>query len=250
MLNVMQRIELNAENYTNAEKKVYKLVVEKPHLIEKYTIVKIADFSGVSKSAVLRFCQRLGYRGYSEFRYDMVTYLHHESMHPKNTATIPSQIAERYAQALNSLRSIDVPILEAFIADIKKADYIHTFGLYNSGIVAQYFKNTFQNYGKIVLVSEEEISINRAAFTLTDKSLVVDFSISGSKGYATSFFKETEKIGYSSYLITCNPNAYTKKYVDKTILLPAIAPMNQNTLNEHALVMVFIEILGYMYVSN
>lgn len=250
MPDIMQKIELNVENYTNAEKKVYDLIINKPFLIEKYTIVKIAEISGSSKSAVLRFCQRLGYKGYSEFRYDMVKYLHSKSDAPFEELGIIPHITNNYVNALQALNDVNMSLVNELINDIKKADLIQTFGLFYSALPAQYFQNTFQSYGKIIMTGTDEISVNRSAFTLTDKSLVISFSISGSKNYTTAFFKETKNIGYKSYLITCNPYAHNSKYVSRTIVLPSIQPINQNTLNEHALIMIFIEIIAYLYISE
>lgn len=250
MTDIMQKIRSNTDSYTKSEKKICELLIKSPFLIEKHTIVKIAEISGTSKSAVLRFCQRLGYKGYSEFRYDMIKYLHSTpGTYTEEQGIIP-HITENYIQAIRIMNDINPSIIQKLINDIKNADVIQTFGLLNSTLPAQYFQNTFQNFGKLVMVSSDEITINRSASILTGKSLVISFSISGTRNYTTSFFKENKSIGFQSYLITCNPNAFNKKYTDNTIVLPALQPIGGNVLNEHGIVMIFLEILAYMYISE
>ncbi len=246
----MQRIQPNVDSYTKSEKKIYELIINSPFLIEKHTIVKVAEISGSSKSAVLRFCQRLGYKGYSEFRYDMIKYLHNSpTAHTQDIGMI-AHITGNYMDALRAINDIDQNRIKNLINAIKKADIIQTFGLFTSVLPAQYFRNIFQNYGKIVMISSDEITINRSAYILTSDSLVINFSASGSRGYTTSFLKDNKSIGFQSYLITCNPNALNRKYVDHTIVLPSPQQINGNMLNEHAIMLVFLEILANMYISE
>ena len=45
-----------------------------PPLLRIAPIDIIAEKAGVSKSALLRFCKKLGYEGYSEFKYEVSKY--------------------------------------------------------------------------------------------------------------------------------------------------------------------------------
>lgn len=74
-MTILEKIENRLFDLTKSENIIANYILRKPEDVELYTITKIAEFTGTSKSAVLRFCQKLGYEGYSEFRYDMINYL-------------------------------------------------------------------------------------------------------------------------------------------------------------------------------
>ena len=71
-MDLLNIIKLHHDDFSKTELKVYEYVINHPETIETYTISKIADVSGTSTSAVLRFCQVLGFKGYKDFRFEMV----------------------------------------------------------------------------------------------------------------------------------------------------------------------------------
>jgi len=85
-MNLMETIHLHKNDFSKTEHKVYDYIVQNPTAIETATITKIAELCQVSTSGILRFCQVLGYKGYKDFRFDMLHYLHqeHVEVNPEN----------------------------------------------------------------------------------------------------------------------------------------------------------------------
>jgi len=71
-----EKLEFNKGSYTKTEKKIYSILIEELHLIERFTIMQMAEYMDVSHSAIMRFCQKLGFEGYSDFRYNYIKYAH------------------------------------------------------------------------------------------------------------------------------------------------------------------------------
>lgn len=71
-MNIIDRIEAAKPNFTKSDELIYNCIKEDYWIIirEASTIVDLAEKCRVSKSAILRFAKKLGYSGYSEFKYD------------------------------------------------------------------------------------------------------------------------------------------------------------------------------------
>lgn len=249
IVNVIQKINLNYDSLTKSELKIAKYILDNPKSIELYTIVKIADLTFTSKSAVLRFCQKLGYQGYSEFRYDIINFLH---VGNKKDTVVDDvmKIAMNYSNAITLMSSLDKDIIEKLVVDIYKSNDIYNFGIYKSSILAQKLKYNLIDCGKSSHVLCDSIALHHTSYLLKADSLFIIFSLSGNSKDVSEFLNETKHLNYTSYLITCKKKSALSKVVDSTIVLPSIDADKQMKLDEHSIVMVFIEILSHLYLNK
>ena len=63
-MNIIQKIIGYENELTDAERKVYRTVIDDPGVVTRFTISQIAMMSDTSVAAVLRFCKHLGFIGY------------------------------------------------------------------------------------------------------------------------------------------------------------------------------------------
>ncbi len=70
-MDVFDQMELHKDALTPAEAAVYRIVKDQPDVILGCTSNELARRYGVSQSAVSRFCQKLGFAGYGEFRMEL-----------------------------------------------------------------------------------------------------------------------------------------------------------------------------------
>ncbi len=54
------------------ERKVAQVIIEQPEQVRQSSILDLAQSSGVSEATVLRFCQALGFRGYTDFKVRLI----------------------------------------------------------------------------------------------------------------------------------------------------------------------------------
>ena len=71
----IERLELNKNNLTKSEIEIMEYIKKNPMDIVQFSIIQIAEKANTSKSAVIRLCQKIGYDGFSEFKFDMSRYL-------------------------------------------------------------------------------------------------------------------------------------------------------------------------------
>ena len=61
-----------------------------------FPLVTAAYKMNVSKSALLRFCQKCGYDGFSEFKYEVSRYLHSGNMYNDNEVNSSEEIIQLF----------------------------------------------------------------------------------------------------------------------------------------------------------
>ena len=70
-MNPYELISAHEAEFTKSDEIIRDAILSNPELIIKYNIITIAEKIDVSKSAILRFCKKLGYSGFSDFKFDM-----------------------------------------------------------------------------------------------------------------------------------------------------------------------------------
>ena len=103
-MNLMETIHLHKNDFSKTEHKVYDYIVQNPTAIETATITKIAELCQVSTSGILRFCQVLGYKGYKDFRFDMLHYLHQEHVEVNSENLFDETFVSTYRSPFSSMK--------------------------------------------------------------------------------------------------------------------------------------------------
>ena len=106
-MNLMETIHLHKNDFSKTERKVYDYIVQNPTAIETATITKIAELCQVSTSGILRFCQVLGYKGYKDFRFDMLHYLHQEHVEV-NSENLFDELTSKYLSVIRQFNVIEL----------------------------------------------------------------------------------------------------------------------------------------------
>ena len=100
----IENIQSKKKDFTDAELKIANLLEQEPFVFSSSTATEIANKFNVSQSSISRFCQKLGYHGFSDFRMSLILSLS-TSVPSNNTtnewcATLCSQI-NQLSQSIN-----------------------------------------------------------------------------------------------------------------------------------------------------
>lgn len=245
-MDLFQKMKLMEDNYTNAEAKVYHTIVENPRVVDLYPITGIAAQADTSTSAVQRFCQTLGYRGYKDFRVEMVQYLRKQSEASPAASDPIRQISDILSNAMNELRDMDRQQLDMLAEDLLSANAIYTLGVYRSGLPAKKLQYNLEDLGMVVLSADDPIAFGHRAFSMTENSAVVIFSASGHPFHYQNIFTSITNRAPHIWLVTCNPNAKMRKMISNTIVLPTVGYDKNYPLDEHPVMMAFVELISYL----
>ena len=241
-MDFLENIKQHETDYAKAELKVYHYVLNNLETLETFTITKIAELSLTSTAAVLRFCQTLGYKGFKDFRYDAIRYLHHH--HQRPSADILDQMTDDYSQLMRQFRNMDRESIRTLIATILKRRRLHIFGVYYSSLPARYLHMGLQDLG---ITSHFAGDLNSGAHLtniINEEDSLIMFSVSGSSGnFRQALSAVQNNMPKHSFLITLNATAPVAKLFTTTIILPGNLFNKQSIVDTQSLPMVFVETL-------
>ncbi|NBK93137.1 MurR/RpiR family transcriptional regulator [bacterium 1XD21-13] len=71
-MNVIAKLQEILPDLSKNERRIADYFLQHPKNIDEYSSEAIAAICGASRSTIIRLCHKLGYRGYSEFKYALL----------------------------------------------------------------------------------------------------------------------------------------------------------------------------------
>jgi len=144
MNDIISTIRNSLDHLKRAEKMVAECVIQEPSEVIKYTITELAEKAGTSEPTVVRFCRKMGLKGYMELRLNLARslpssqYLHETIGERDSALQILDKIFSADLEALRDTRNkIDVQAFNDVVDALATAKRIEFYGLGGSGIVAK-----------------------------------------------------------------------------------------------------------------
>lgn len=242
-MNIIETIKKNYEEFSRSELKVTDFILENPTAVEMSTITKIATDAKTSTSAVLRFCQTLGFNGYKDFRFEMIEYLHSNK---KNTGSesFTGNLLDGYMQNINQMKDIDPEKINKLISALMNENNNYVLGIYYSSLPARELYLGLNDLGKVSLFANDYMISEHITRTVDDDSTVLLFSIDGKKANFKYYLADlANKMPDNSFLITMNPKAELAEVFPNTIVLPGRVFSSKSVIDTQSLPMIFVELL-------
>lgn len=230
------------DTFSSSEKAVADYIVNNFDKIKDMNITTLAKKTFTSTSCITRFCKKLGYKGFIEFKQDIINeYIDNNIIHfQENLTAITKEntteeiIEKLYKFAVDSLTETKLiqssKLIDTIIEKISKIKIIDIYVLDDSYIVAQDLKYKFQKIGKIVLVPQSTEAQKMALNNCDENHIAIFISKKGEKHEIlkmATFLKEKKIVTismtlYSENLLSniCDYNLYalTKLEKDKLIM--------------------------------
>ncbi|MBU5213045.1 MULTISPECIES: MurR/RpiR family transcriptional regulator [Heyndrickxia] len=176
------------KSLTKAEQKVADFVIADTQETVYSSVTDLAEKSGVGETTVIRFCRKLGYRGYQEFKLAIAQNLADpdEQVHGKieendNIETILKKITSQNVQTLEStLQLLESQKLDKAVEAIMSANKLYFFGVGSSGLTAFDGKYRFMRLGYHVEQSSDSHIMAMNAALVSKNDVVFGISTSGS----------------------------------------------------------------------
>ena len=194
MTNIEVRTRDMYDSLTPAEQKVAAFFLTDVNSVFHMPIARLAEVSGASQVAWVRFSKSLGFYGLKDLKKELFSELHRASAQPSNEEPLYAdisgnntvlQMAETVCaggiQAVEeTLQLADEKVLEKVAEHLIKADSIKLFGVGASALVAEDFYNKLLRIGKnVVFCRDNHIQLTYAA-NLTSRDVGLFISYSGS----------------------------------------------------------------------
>lgn len=145
----MLKIKESISHLTPSEQKVAGYILKNPEESVGLSVVELADRSGASKAAIIRFCKSLDFDGYREFSIKMASDMAVSKENEQDSGYTDIQVGDDLETliknvSLNSKKAIDDTLevldfeeVRKAIELLRKAGRIDFYGVGASGIIAQ-----------------------------------------------------------------------------------------------------------------
>jgi len=222
--NLIHGIECSLDKLTSTEEEIANYVIKHPDEISQMSISQIAKKLHISPATITRFCQKISFSGFNEFKHELKRYIH-----LRNKPTISPDIkqidhfAQLYQNHLNILdktfQKVTYNEIQQAVALLTKARKVHVYGIGSSGIAAQEFKSKFFRIGlNMETVTDPHEAVMDAALS-TEDDVVVGISVSGNTKEVINAVNISKKQGAFVLVFTGDKNSELAKLADITLLV-------------------------------
>ncbi len=222
----MQQISLYYANLSKSEKMSCDLIMKNPEVIIDNPIAQAAKIFRVSPSSILRLAKRIGYKGYSEFRYELEKYQNKQK--PNVVSSNFSKVLSAYQTLIKQLNQLNYEDDLKKLSRLLHDNEIITVGIGDTAFSAKYLAYGFFWHNRQAMCYEETVTINFMSYILNSRHVVLLYTVSGLEDTYEKKVKEWKKTGASIVLITCNPNVSYKNYCNFVFILPNL-PIEMTT---------------------
>ena len=187
MSDILSTIRSGLEELRSSEKKVAAYVLRNPDAVTTLSITDLAEEAGTSEPTVVRFCRKLGLKGFMDLKLSLARDLPsseyiHESVHENDTLPrIFTKMLNAAREAFNeTLNTMDLGLLEKASESLASARRIEFYGVGGSGAVALDAHHKFFRRGIPCLAYTDPHMQAMSAALLGPEDVVVAISHTGS----------------------------------------------------------------------
>ncbi len=217
------------KSLTKAEKKVADAVQNNPEIAVYLTVTDLSEKAGVGETSVIRFCRKLGYRGYHDFKLAMAqdivnlpNYIEGHIEESDDAGVIAQKISANNVNMLqNTLDLIHAEELKKVAQTILKAKRLYIYGVGSSGITALDAHYRFMRLGIEVEAQRDSHIIAMSSSLVKKEDVVLGISTSGSTRDLVDSVKNAKKNGATVICLTSHARSPITNHADHILLVPS-----------------------------
>lgn len=257
--NTLLTISSIYSSMTKAEKKVADAVLEDSESAVHYSITELSEKAGVGETSVMRFCRKLGFSGYHEFKLSIALTVFNaprsvvgEFEESDDTQSIINKITAYNSQVItNTKELIHAEALQTAANILLSGKKIHFYGVGSSGITAMDAYYRFMRIGLSVNAQWDAHIIAMSAALLGKDDVVFGISTSGSTRDLVDPIKNAKRNGATVICLTSNAKSPITKYSDSILLVPSKeSPLQGGALSTKIAQIHALDILSNIVISQ
>lgn len=163
----------NANNLNKNENEILSYCMKHSNIVFHMKISDLAESLYTSPASVVRFCKKLGFSGFSEFKAALKLEVN------SNHELFESHSSDFFRDIEKTTQLINEEIIEKLIDLIHEKNRIEFYAVGSSRMVANELTKKFQSIGKLAFCYDDSSLMNISSKALSDKDVVIAFSTSG-----------------------------------------------------------------------
>lgn len=216
------RIEGTYNSLRTAEQRVADFILKHPEELIYLTVTELAERTNTSESTVVRLCQKIGYKGYQEFK----IMLARDLVEPNETIyeqiergdpldKIKTKVFQANTQALADTMEVLVDTeLERAVSAIRNARKVQIYGIGGSGPIAQDAYHKFLRLGLAVVALSDGDMIAMSSSLLEKGDVALGISHTGASRDVCDALENAQRNGAATICITHRSTSPITKVAD------------------------------------
>lgn len=175
-MNIIKIIDNFFPSLSKTEKKIATYVKSHYEKIGYQTLQEISQTLKVGEASILRFCRKIGLKGFNELKLNVSKEEKKEEVFQNYAQHIQSSL---HTAIDNTYALQNLDLLNEAIQLIYNAKRVFLYGVGSSGISAQEAQSKFLRYGKLCyMLQDSHFQVMSSAIT-NDEDVIIAFSLSG-----------------------------------------------------------------------
>lgn len=186
---ILSRIQSMVNDLPVSEQKVAGFVLSSPRDAVAMSVHEVADRSGTSSAAVIRFCRSIGLNGFPELKMQLsVSNAYSQNRHSgyldiESNEPVKSVIRKTINNSLQTLQDteahLDVEVIENTVKALQRASVIYVYGVGASAIVAEDAAQKWLRLGKVAYFISDRHLLAAALANAPKSAVFFGISYSG-----------------------------------------------------------------------
>jgi DNA-binding MurR/RpiR family transcriptional regulator len=251
------KIRAERDQMSAIERRIADFIVENAHLLRDYSSQQLANALKISQSSVVKFSQKLGFKGYPDLKYSIGDSLARGDGGDANGAAEPARrdphgaLAESLwhskAQAEQETRLINPPgTLDAIAALIGKAGKVFIIGLGEDGFPARAFALRLSLLDVLTVHHFDAVLMTASISAVAANDVLLVFSEHGTQPALSQISRQFSERRGKVISVTRHSANPLRAHADQSLLVSAhdervhIEPLLYQSALRHLLDMIFV----------
>lgn len=177
---LISKLLSNRKKLTELENQIINYIIEHPSTLEELTVKELAARVFASTATITRTCQKLGYSGFQEFRYQVLQYRKEKIRRTSSSSRAIIDYTDEIVKAtITQLYSIDETEARAMVKLLNSARRVEFFGQGRTFSYCQSLARDLTFRGIIATARNDSDELRAVSKFLTPEDVAIFISLSG-----------------------------------------------------------------------
>ena len=245
-MNPLERIQSYYSDLTKTDLDIANVILDDPLEAARTNIDHLAKLSHVSKSAVVRFANRIGYTGYTDLKYDLSRFLTSQNAGSDPDLNDPVKaIVSNYSRYILQISDcVTTEDMQRIAARMIKAGRIKIFGQNRTYNSAMQLRTRLAKIGIDAEAVSDTSLMGDVSISLQENDCLIIFTVQDNTGWYRRIVSSMKENHCQILCFTMSQTLTFRKRCEEYIVLPRISRDSTiSFLDDQAIYFVFIELL-------
>lgn len=253
------KIRSERDQMSAIERRIADFLLENAHLLRDYSSQQLADALNISQSSVVKFSQKLGFKGYPDLKYSIGEAVARNhgganggaaSASARQRVGVAEGLWHSKSRAEEETRAINVPEQMSTAASaIDSAGKVFVLGIGEDGVLAQCFAAKLGAVGIIAIAHVDLALMASCLATAASGDVLIVISEQGKHGMLGQLCRQFRERRCKVVTLTRNTSNGLRVHADVSLLIsahddrPHIATLLYQSALQHVLDLLYVEVI-------